>query len=301
MKRIVLVVMLLVSAGFVNAQQMSVSNLHSINPYLINPAFTGYLTDISGYATIGMPLSFKGGEIRNYQAGFNKAIESKSIGVGGKLVFDQRDFFESISFSGSFAYRMAINKNHVLSFGTDVGFVNRSYDVDGLNAFVDLDDPTLSSDYYFQSNLLLGFGLGYYSSKIEAGLSMPLVVEGGESLNTTTHAYFGYRHFFNNNFWFVKPTVLFTYLPDQPDELMLNVMVQKNGAFFGQLGASNNQDVMVSFGIYFNEFLVSYVYRENLGNENLPFNAMNEIGIQFQVGRSRMRFSNIGNQLNLKQ
>ena len=301
MKRLVFLFMLLLSFGFAKAQQVSISNLHSINPYLINPAFTGYLTDISGYALVAMPLSFNGGEIRNYQAGFNKAIESKSIGLGGRLTFDQRDFFESISFLGSFAYRLAMNNNHVLSFGTDVGFINRTYDVDGLNAFVDLNDPTLSSDYYFQSNLLLGFGLAYYSSKVEAGVSMPSIVEGGESLNTTTIAYFGYRHFFNNNFWFVKPTVLYSYLPNRSGQLMLNVMVQKKGVFYGQLGVDNNQDVMVSMGVFFNEFLVSYIYRENIGAENLPFNSMNEIGILFQIGNSRMRFSNLGNQLNLKK
>lgn len=298
MKRVILVVMLLVTAGLSRAQQVTTSNFHSINPYVINPAFTGYLTDISGYALVGMPLSFNGGENRSYQAGFNQSIEKRAIGIGGKLHFDQRDFFESISFSGSFAYRLPINNNQVLSFGADIGFINRSYDIDGLNSFVDLNDPTLSSDYYFQSNLLLGFGLAYYSAKVEAGISVPSLVEGGESLNTTMNAYFGYRHYFNNNFWFVKPTVLFAYLPDRTSETLVNVMIEKKNGYFGQVGVSSNQDVILSLGVYFQQFLISYIFRENIGSENLPFNAMNEVVIQFHFGRSRMRFSNIGNELN---
>ncbi|MGB3467834.1 MAG: PorP/SprF family type IX secretion system membrane protein [Cyclobacteriaceae bacterium] len=298
MKRIISYLTVILMAGNLQAQQTGVSGFYAMNPYQANPAFTGYLTDLSGYLIAGAPLSFNTSDRRNYQAGMAQSLESRNIGIGLRLGFDQRDFFEAVNLDGTFAYYLSFNKRYVLSAGMSLGFVNRSYDTDRLNSFVDLTDPTLASDYYFESNLRMGFGIAFYSDRWEAGISTPSLVEGGESLNEMVNIYVAYRHYFNNNFWFVKPSMLLTHLQDRTTETLINVMIQKKGKFYGQTGYSTSNDLLLSMGVFFRQMTLSYLFRENFSKGGAPFRPMNEIGIHFQLGNSRMRRAHIGSELN---
>jgi len=300
MKRSLFLALILLS-GFARSQQYPETQLYMVNPYLINPGFTGYLTDLSAYAGVMSPLVMDDNVIRNYQVGINKSIEKIFMGIGGKMTYDQRDFFKSIYMDASFSYRMVTNKDQVLSVGADVGLVNRTYDIAELSPLVDLRDPTLYSEYYFKTNFKLGFGLAYYSTKIEAGIAMPHMVEGSEQFNGYFNSYFAYKLYFDNDVWMAKPNAFFINYPDGTYQFQGNIMIAKRGVFWGQLGATNQTAITGAIGVIFNrdyEFVFSH--QRQLDND-LPYGSRSEVMIRVHMGKSRRILSHVGAKRNRKE
>lgn len=299
MKKIIILCLVLTSWS-VRAQQYPETQLYMVNPYLINPGFTGYLTDLSAYASVMSPLTLEDNVIRNYQVGINKSIEQAYMGIGGRLTYDQRDFFESVYVDASFSYRIVTDNRQVLSVGSNVGLVNRTFDVGELSPYVDLRDPTLNSDYYFRTNFNLGFGLAYYSTNIEAGVAVPHMVEGSEQFNGYFNAYFAYKLYFANDTWMMKPNAYFVNYPDGTSQFHGNIMVAQKGSFWGQLGGTSTEAVTVAAGISFNgsyELVISHL--QQLASD-LPYNNRSEIMLRVHMGKSYRILSHVGTKRNKK-
>ena len=280
------------------AQQYPESHLYMANPYIINPGFTGYLTDFLAYAGATSPITSDNHVVRGYQVGMNKSFERRNMAVGGKLVYDQRDFFQSTYIDLSMSYQMVIDKKQVLSIGSDVGLVNRTYDIGELSPLVDLRDPTLSSDYYFRTNLKLGFGVAYYSTTVEAGFALPQMIEGAESLASFYNAFFAYKHYLSNDFWLIKPNVFYIKYPDGTYQFQGNIMLARRGTFWGQIGGTSNKGVSLSTGITFNsdyEVVLSHLHQ--LQSE-LPNSNRTEVMLRMHLGNSNRVLSYIANKRN---
>ncbi|MEM9339614.1 MAG: PorP/SprF family type IX secretion system membrane protein [Bacteroidota bacterium] len=298
MKKLLICLFLLIGYGL-SAQQYPETQLYAINPYMINPGFNGYYSDLSAYASVMSPITMEDGAIRNYQVGVNKSLEKEYVGIGGRLRYDQRDFFESIYVDASFAYRLVTDNKHVLSVGSDIGLVNRTYNIGELSPYVDLRDPTLYSDYYYQTNFNLGFGLAYYSSEIEAGIALPHLVEGSEPFNGYFNAYFAYKVYFYHDEWQLKPNVFFVNYPDGTTQLEGNVMITRKGMFWGQLGATSNRAVTIATGWKFDSYELVYSHRQEL-NSQLPYLSRGEIMLRVHMGRSGYVLSNVRTKRNRK-
>lgn len=299
MRKIILVWGLISLTIIVKAQQYPETQLYSVNPYLINPGFTGYLTDVSIYFNALSPLALEQNAIRNYRAGFNKSIEKSYLGIGGKLTYDQRDFFESFYLDASLAYRIVFDRKHVVGFGADIGLVNRTYSLDNLSQYVDLSDQTLSSDYYFGTNMKLGLGIAYYSSFMEAGIAMPYMIEGSEKFNGYFNVYFAYKHYLANDKWVLKPNLYFVNNTDGTQLINGNLMVQYQSKFWGQLGASNTKDLTLAMGMTLSNYQLSYSYLHYLGDE-LPYNSLEEVSLLIHFGKSNRILSHISTIRNRK-
>lgn len=281
------------------AQQYPEPLFYQINPYLINPGFTGYLTDLSAFVRAQSPLTLDDHVIRNYGAGINKSFERSYIGVGGKLDYDQRDFFESLYVDASLSYKVVFSNKQVLSIGTNVGLANRTYNVDDLTAYVDLSDPTLSSDYYYKTSMNIGIGLAYYSSTIEAGVAMPYMVEGSQSFNGYFNAYLAYKHYMGHDHWILKPNLYMVNQVDGSQTYTGGLMLSKRETFWVQLGGSSDLTFNAHLGVEFGEYRLSYAYVHYL-NDDLPYTNLSEIMLQLHFGRSNRVLSHIGDKRNRK-
>lgn len=281
------------------AQQYPETQLYATNLYLINPGFTGYHTDVSVYFNAMSPLSLAQNMIRNYRVGFNQSIEKSYLGVGAKLTYDQRDFFESFYLDGSLAYRVVFDRKQVISFGADIGLVNKTYSLDNLSQYVDLADQTLASDYYFGTNMKLGLGVAYYSSMIEAGIAMPYLIEGSEKFNGHFNVYMAYKHYVTNDRWIFKPNFYFVNYPDGSHLINGSLMVQHQNKFWGQLGGTNTKDITAALGMTLGNYQLSYSYLHHLGNE-LPYNSLGEVSLLIHFGKSNRILSHISTIRNRK-
>lgn len=291
--RKVIFILLIATVWSADAQQYPETQLYMVNPYLINPGFTGYLTDLSIFASATSPLVLDNNVIRNYQVGINKSIEKSYIGVGGKMVYDQRDFLESVYLDASFSYRVVTANKHVLSIGSNIGLVNRTFDVGKLSPYVDMRDPTLSSDYYYKTNLNLGLGIAYYSARVEAGLALPSIVEGSEQFTGYFNAFLAYKIYFANDEWVAKPNSYFVNYPDGTSQFHGNLMIGKSGVFWGQIGGSNTKSLIFSTGWTFNdnyELVMSHL--QQLAS-NLVYQNKSDIMLRVHLGNSSRKISHI--------
>ena len=222
------------------------------------------------------------------------------MGVGGKLVYDKRDFFKSVYVDGSFSYQIVLDKNKVLSIGSNVGLVNRTFDIGELSPYVDASDPTLYSDYYFKTNFNLGFGLAFYSTKIEAGVALPHLVEGSEQFDGYLNAYFAYKLFFSNDTWMVKPSAFAINYPDGTLQFQGNVMFSKRGVVWGQIGGTNRKAFTIATGWSFHDgYEVVFSHLQYLNN-SLPINNQSEVMLRLHLGSSRSVLSHIRSKENSK-
>ncbi len=297
MKRIIFPILILCALSG-EAQQYPESQMYMVNTYIINPGFTGYLTDFSAYAGAFSPITSDNHVVRGYQVGVNKSFEKRDMAVGGKLVYDQRDFFKSTYIDLSMSYQMVLGKTQVLSLGSDLGLVNRTYDIGELSPLVDLRDPTLSSDYYFSTNFKLGFGLAYYSTVIEACFSLPQMVEGSAGFRSYYNAFFAYKHYFANDFWIAKPNIYYIKYPDGTFQFAGNLMLAKRGIFWGQVGGTSNKGVSLATGITFNEsYEITFSHLHQLQSQ-LVNSSRSEIMLQIHLSQSNRRLSHIGHKRN---
>lgn len=298
MKKLFISFLLLVSLFSSNAQQFPESNFYSRNLYLINPSFTGYITGISGYVSAQSPLNAQFGEIRNFGVGIYTPIEKSYFGIGGKLNYDKRGIYEAFYGDVSLSYQIVIDRAHVISVGTDIGLVNRSFDTGELNEFVNLDDPVLNSDYYFKTNMKLGFGVSYVSRFLEIGIALPHLIESSEQANTQANLYTGYRHQVPNSDWLIKPNFLYSRYTDNSNVVDANIMVQKDDTFWLQLGYRSTNNILASLGFMVQEMEIDYSFSPYIGSDDLPYETQHQVMLIFNISKSKKYYTHIVNKKN---
>ncbi|WP_109832904.1 PorP/SprF family type IX secretion system membrane protein [Reichenbachiella versicolor] len=281
------------------AQQYPNTQLYYANPYLINPGFTGYLTDMSAYVNAMSPMTTEKSAIRNYRAGINQALEKKYLGVGGKFTYDQRDFFESLYLDLSLAYKLVLKRKHVIGLGTDIGIVNRSYNITGLTKYVDQNDPTLTSDYFYRTNLKIGVGMAYYSTSMELGIAFPHMVESSENFAPYFNTYVAYKYYLPRSLWLLKPALYFVNLSDGTQIVNGNLMFIKKQKIWLQLGYGSSKEVSTAIGLFFDMYELSYSYVHSL-SDVLPYNSLNELMLRIHIGKSNKLLSHIADKKNRK-
>lgn len=300
MKRLLSVLIIVLGVQNVHAQQYPEFQLYMLNPAQVNPGFTGYLTDLSIFAGAVSPLTFSEHAVRNYYVSVNQSFENNYLGIGGKLLYDQRDFYESFYMDASTSYRAVIANKQVVSIGADIGLVNRSYRLGNLTPYVNMDDPTLSSDYYYQTSFKLGVGLAYYSPKLELGVSMPYLIEGSEDFSGYFNAYAAYKWYFANDQWVVQPNAFWEFYPDETMNLRANVMMKLRGVLWGQVGSDVNRSVYLSSGWTFGNYELIYGHKLQSGDA-VAYSNRAEVMIRVHLGRSNRELSHIATPLNKKR
>ncbi|RJE70623.1 PorP/SprF family type IX secretion system membrane protein [Reichenbachiella sp. MSK19-1] len=295
MKKIILLLIIGLCGGatFCFGQQYPETDFYSVTPYLINPGFTGALTGLSGYVTGRRPMTQQVNQISNYRIAFNQSLERTQLGIGGKMTYDRRAFFESLYLDFSFAYKLVLDHKRVLSLGADVGIVNRSYSLDELSAYVDLSDPTLSSDYYYGTNFQMGLGLAYYSTSIEAGIAMPYIFDDSQAINQYFNAYFAYKHYFSQDRWILKPNAYWVSYLDKSEKVNLSLSVENRGRFWGQLGVSSTKEVSIGMGLKFDIYQLSYNYAYNWNQNSVAPSSTGEIMLSIHYSKSNKEFAHI--------
>lgn len=255
------------------AQQVQDYNLYSQNLYLINSAFAGYQQSAAAFFHTRTAHRGLDSSPRNYTVGASAPIEAYNIGLGGKFNIDQRGIFQTFSAEFAVAYKLAYKYKHIFSFGMDMGFVNRSINLDALNDRVNKDDPALTSDYFNSTRFKSGVGASYVSPTAEVGLALPMLVESGEEINTHVVAYGGYKFTKVDN-WLFKPSLYFRTILDGTYQGDVNFLAEWKKTVWIQPGLRSNLTALLSTGFSFNYGSVGYSFNVYTGaySKNMDFN-----------------------------
>jgi type IX secretion system PorP/SprF family membrane protein len=254
------------------AQQPQDYNLYTKNLYLINPAFAGYTEGKSIF--LHARSAFRGLENspRLFTLGFSAPIERFSLGTGAKLNIDQRGIFQTFSADFALAYKLVYKYKHVFSFGMDIGFTNRSFNLNGLNSKVDLADPTLRTDYFNNTYFKSGVGISYISQNAEVGIAFPMLIESEQEINTNLNMYAGYK-FAATDAILLKPSGYFRTIANGTLQGDVNFMAEWKKLVWIQPGLRSNLTLLFSAGFSFQYGSLGYSFNFYSGTyKNIELN-----------------------------
>lgn len=198
----------------------------------------------------------------------NSPLLNDKIGVGFSAMNDKIGYFNAMTFSGIYAYRVFVGKG-ALSFGLQGSYRRYTADEDEIKA-ISADDPLLLEGFDPFSTINFGGGIYFENPKFFAGIGVPRLLKKGLKASNngivndfsgeTPHVYgmAGMILPVSDNVKF-RPGLLIKYVKQAP----------------------LNADVNITFGFY-DKLWLGGTYR--FGNANLPGDNGSVSGlVEFQI------------------
>ena len=236
MKKLIFVIVLVISTVSLQAQQDAHYSQYMFNGLVINPAFAGSYgtTSIAVFNRlqwVGMGENFNGTPPSTQSVSYHAPIRYETAGLGFHIQNDRLGQEKRQSFIGSAAYRLYL-EDAVISFGMQGGF--HTYQLAPLN-IDDKDDPRFAN---LKGSVLpdVGAGVFYKSDKLYVGLSIPHLMETKFNVNdfsaTALRASLSRHYFLTSAYkvklgdsWKVVPSILFKIAENAPMSLDGNVHI----------------------------------------------------------------------------
>lgn len=287
----------LLATFFVQAQDLHFSQYFNA-PLLVNPANTGFNPTFdyrlgSNYRNQWASISnnpYKTMSIWADAQLFNNRFENSWIGLGGALLKDEAGSgnLRSTKAFASIAYHQVMGYNGLFSGGFNIGFTQKSIDLNKLTFNSQWNgkffESTIPSNEPFQYNNITYFTL-------QAGINYAqfvndnLIINSGVSvsnLNQPRESFFAstknddriamrYTIFLNatiklGRVWILNPNLYYSAMSDSK-ELLLGMMLQRD------LSAQNNGSLqLLAGGYYRNEDAAIAVFGFNIKNISFTFN-----------------------------
>lgn len=278
-KRIVVLLVGIISLSTLYAQQEAQFTQYNDNMLYFNPAYAGtrgYL-EVTGvhrqqWAGIkGAPMS--------QTLSFHTPLNYSSVGVGLNILNDRVGPLNQTWFNTDMSYMLRFRNKSKLSFGINAGVILLNSKFSELT-LVDSNDDLLSQDMPTQFLPNLGVGAFYRGKHFYAGFSVPRVVLTQPDFSQITyrdqrHYYFSAGGYFRMNDQVMgRPSVMFKFTDNAPFALDLSYAFVINEKLW--LGA--NYRLSESVGI-----LAQYQL-----NDNFKF------GYSFDISTSKLARYNFG-------
>jgi type IX secretion system PorP/SprF family membrane protein len=260
MKCIQLLVILLLAAVSVDAQQLNASSFYEMYGVLHNPAAAGtkYHASLGGTFRSqweGMP----GGPQTGLIFGSTYLKKSK-LGLGGYVYNDVTGPTRRTGLQTAISYHIFMNDNKAaLSFGLEGRFQQFSYDKERIGPVLGNDPVVAGSDNTIKGDA--GFGIAYTTSDFQLGVSAAQLIQSQlgfyEGAGNPTEEAKLYRHYYlhSNYNWDVDqttriiPNLLLIYLPNAPLEVQGGARVEHSNTFWYGLAYRARQAWMISAGV----------------------------------------------------
>jgi type IX secretion system PorP/SprF family membrane protein len=305
-KKIILAMVLLLSATVTYAQQDAQYSMYMFNGMAINPAYAGSRERPSIIALYRHQWTGLAGAPKTFTISGHAPLLNDRIGLGGAITSDNIGVLNLISLSGNFAYRLKFNNNTKLSFGMSAVFNNfrqRFSEVTTANE----NDPNFSRNIsVFSPNF--GAGVYYYGERFYVGVSIPHLlnasINASGKFEGTENVARQYRHYFATAGYVfnagenlkIKPSVLYKYVNNAPSSLepSLGVLIKDAlwlGASyrfgFGKTGGGFGSDAVLGMIEYdfAKNFRIGYAYDFTLSQLNNYTSGSHEILLGYEFGK----------------
>jgi type IX secretion system PorP/SprF family membrane protein len=295
--------LVLLSGGVLNAQQLSRQSQFIQNPFLVNPAFAG--TEIGTFASLSH---------REQWAGFQGAPSTSTVTVTSSLPNrfgvgfvmerdDQGGAYRRTGMELAGTYTVDLNNQDAVAFG--IGLMGRNTQFDGSELQLwQPDDPAITgaveSKFAFDSR----FGLMVFGQSYQFGLAVSNLLQtpfGLESEPSNTRNR-GVRHYaltgrydYNVDQQLkIQPAVMLRFTEITPVQLDMHVRALYDNRYWGGLGFRQGDAFVLSAGAIFQEIQVGYSYDAGTGSvANLSPNT-HEITVSYVMPRRGTGFNRRG-------
>lgn len=325
MKKIAGIVLFALVINFADAQQMPQYSQYLRNQYMVNPAAAGVygFTDItvsgrlqwlgftnapvSSYASVCAPISKKSRIKYNPSLRMSTGpvtapqVETGKFkhAIGGQLSTDEYGAFRKVSFSGTYAIHLPIDRagKYNLSFGTRIGLSNNVFLQDRavvLNPTTDVTYTGFIADQSSQNIMNIGAGLYFYSSRLFIGIAGDQLTRNMVSFGTGTanfspsiHANItgGYKINVTPDF-VLTPAVLVKYMSPAPLSIEGTIQAEFKERFWMGVSYRNTDAVVGMVGLTIsNMFKFGYSFDYSISKFNKYSQGGHELVLGIMLGR----------------
>jgi len=191
MKNLYLIILFLLIGVTASAQQDPLYSQYLMNPFIINPAYAGYTTDLNASVMYRKQWAGFEGSPVTMNANAHIALDKNRMGAGLIVLQDQLGADKNTEVNFAYAYHLPLSNRMKLSFGLQGGVIN--YHSDYSNVNYNPNDAKFTNINEWKPNF--GAGLLLHSDKFMVGVSVPKMLKATttiESLSTglyTQHLY----------------------------------------------------------------------------------------------------------------
>lgn len=269
MKRVLIIMIGLLSAGVLCAQQQTLYSNYLLNPYLYNPAYAGAVE--GNQFSVGYRNQWVGfdGAPKTYMAsGFGNLKKKPKMVIGGMVTTERIGLLQRTSFYGTYTYILKINKKANINFGLGIGGIQHKVRVYDARPF-DRDDNFMGSDvlnaFAFDANA----GFHFYTKNFFLGFSdqqMPnskILWDNSNGRNTNHfYAYTGYNFALDGKRdWIIQPSILARTNSPAPYQLEYMAKVLYQEMIWLGFGYRHKSSASFLLGCKINnEFVFGYSY-----------------------------------------
>lgn len=203
------------------AQQDPIYSQYILNPQVINPAYSGLTNNLNLNASYRMQWMGLEGQPSTFNLNGNTSLLENKAGAGFMLSHDQIGNTRNTEFNVSFAYKLELGHDRLVSFGMQAGVLNYRIDNADLNIYDEGDEVFMNNENGTALNI--GAGLIFKGQDFLVGLSVPRMLptkfKAGESefeLYNQHYYLFGAYVFYLNSQIKFKPTALLRGVTGSP-------------------------------------------------------------------------------------
>ena len=326
MKKIVGIAILIITSSYSYSQQIPQYSQYLRNQFMVNPAAAGVygFTDVtisgrlqwqgftnapmSSYASICAPIS-KAQKVK-YNPSLRMStgpvlspeVETGKLkhAIGGQLATDEYGAFRKVSFSGTYAIHLPLDKAHKynLSFGAKLGMTNNAFLQDRavvLNPTTDGTYVEVIKNQANQNTMNIGSGWYLYSSKLFLGISADQLTRDMVSFGASTanfdsriHTYItaGFKVIDKPTFT-LTPSVLVKYMASAPLSIEGSVQAVFGNRFWTAVSYRNTDAIVAALGLTIsNKFKFGYSYDYSVSKMKNYANGSHELVLGIMLGRT---------------
>lgn len=308
-----IIILFLAYASNSFSQQIPFYNHHFINPFIYNPAYTGYKDNVSAFLVRNSRnSSFDGGVINNYLT-VDGGLKGNKHGFGLSAAYQTQGIQQQLGAGLSYSYLLKINENNSVRAGIQIGFLDNQMNASAINVEM-MDDPFLQELSRNKLTYNATFGLLYTWKTTRIGFSIPQLIGNKVKYGTddTRGFYQLERHYMLNvsqpisltkdKVWSLTPNVMLRYLPGLKLQYDVLLKADHNKWAWLAVGYKSDYAIEMNAGIkVLNGFQIGYSYEYVIGAINAYRSGVNHeimLGYTFKNDRDKNRIAELEKQKN---
>jgi type IX secretion system PorP/SprF family membrane protein len=171
MKKIITIIIGIISGASLFAQQMPISENYFLDKYSLSPSYAGNFNN--KYLFMGYRSDWSGvdGGPKTLRLSYNDSYK-QNMGYGGRFIYDKAGIFKQTILLGTYSYKVLIAEKHVIMFGLSAGFYSNTLNLrDYYNdPKYNLDPALVSANVTSKLKFMSDFSAVYAFKGIEAGI-----------------------------------------------------------------------------------------------------------------------------------
>jgi len=278
MRKILLLLIVLLSAMAALAQQLDRFSQYMLTDYLINPAFAGSrdyfdVRSVNRYQWAGLTDA-----PRTFSLSVNGPLRNEKMGLGGSAFTDVAGPTRRTGLQFSYAYHLQMGSEGRLAFALSAGLMRFGIDASRIK-MIDQNDPALYTTLRAKTVFDAKLGVLYYTPSWFVGFTAPQMLQNRVDLFSTSNQLArledhyllmgGYSWDIDADFT-LKPTFLLKYVHPAPLDLDISARVVWRKMVHAGLTYRHRDAIALFAGYEFDQLIsVSYAYdltTSRLGN-----------------------------------